>query len=172
MEDGRDVEVGIVVRDPDLRHLGGLVSFVRLGLHEPGDREGCLPHGIVEAPVQSGRDRGGRGVDRDPIFLADLRGQRPGRPLGLDLPRGGREKRHGHGDGRYRASCPPGPPTCISSHPAAPEWGYRPSHARIERDTRSAASCWTKCPARGTVTRVRSASIQSQVPESADDSRN
>src|SRR6185503_7182107 len=44
---------------------------------------------------------------------------------------------------------------------------YRFSHIFILRGTRSDASCWTKCPAFGIVTSVRSLSSHSQVLLSA-----
>lgn len=40
---------------------------------------------------------------------------------------------------------------------------YRASHIRIDRVTKSAASCCTKCPAPGTVTSVKSLSSHSHV---------
>ena len=41
---------------------------------------------------------------------------------------------------------------------------HRASHIFIVRETKSAASCWTKCPAPGIVTSVKSFSNQFQVP--------
>src|SRR5262245_5233838 len=51
--------------------------------------------------------------------------------------------------------------------PGKDYYNYRFSHILIERVTMSDASCWTKCPALGIVTSVRSLSSHSQVLLSA-----